>query len=144
VSGVEGSGVEGGAAGPAVTGVEGCGRVLPSRVEGGAASPALTRLERRAFEAFTTAVVAPAPPLPPVRATDAAEAFAATLAASPPLNRLGLRAGMLAAGVAARRTPHHPALKPLRALAHFHYYGDPRVMELLGYDADAVVARARR
>jgi hypothetical protein len=103
----------------------------------------VTAVERRAFEAFTAAVVAPAPPLPPVHHTDAARAFAATLAASPPLNRAGLRAAMLAAGLLARRAPGHPALKPLRALAHLHYYGDPGVMALLGYDADAVVARAR-
>jgi hypothetical protein len=104
----------------------------------------VTAAERRAFEAFATAAVAPAPPLPPVRATDAARAFEATLAAAPRLNRVVLRAAMLVAGVVARRGAGHPALKPLRALAHLHYYGDPAVMALLGYDADAVVARARR
>ncbi|MBI5104745.1 MAG: hypothetical protein HZB46_07145 [Solirubrobacterales bacterium] len=92
--------------------------------------------ERRAFEAFTTAVVAPAPPLPPVEQTDAARAFAATLAASPRLHRAGLRALLLLGGA------RLAAVKPLRALAQLHYYGDDAVMRRLGYDADEVVARA--
>jgi hypothetical protein len=33
-------------------------------------------------------------------------------------------------------------VKAVRGIAHLSYYGDDRVMRLLGYDADAVVARA--
>ncbi|WP_354701799.1 hypothetical protein DSM112329_02135 [Paraconexibacter sp. AEG42_29] len=122
--------------------------------------------EASILAALTDAFVAPAPPLPHVRDTDTAFAADANLQAAPQANRLLLRAGLLAIEVAplalgfgarlrrldpAARTaaldrlergPAAPLLKGLRTLAHLSYYGDPAVMRLLGYDADAVVARA--
>ncbi len=84
--------------------------------------------------------VAPVPPLPPVARTDAVAAFRAQLAAAPRLNRLAIRALLVAraAGV-----PLGPAEEPLRALARISYYGDLGVMRALGYDPEAVLRRAR-
>ena len=67
-------------------------------------------------------------------------AFAAQLAAAPRLNRLGLRALLLAhaAGLGAR-TGRGAAPRP----GHVSYYGDLGVMRILGYDPEAVVRRAR-
>ena len=59
--------------------------------------------------------------------------------AGPRLNELALRAAFLLVGVGLRRGP---LLKVVRSLAHLHYYGDAGVMRILGYDPDAVVARA--
>jgi hypothetical protein len=89
---------------------------------------------------YVEEVVAPAPPLPPVSGTDAVAAFAAQLAAAPGLNRLAIRALLVAhlTGL-----PLGPAREPLRALAHISYYGDLGVMRTLGYDPEAVVRRAR-
>jgi hypothetical protein len=42
----------------------------------------------------------------------------------------------------ARHRAGGAALQALRGLAHLNYYGDDAVMRGLGYDADAVVARA--
>jgi hypothetical protein len=98
------------------------------------------RRERALVARYVEEAVAPAPPLPPVAATDAVAAFAAQLAAAPRLNRLGLRALLVAhaAGLALG-----PAAEPLRALAHISYYGDLGVMRALGYDPEAVLRRAR-
>ena len=99
----------------------------------------MTRRERALVARYVHEAVAPAPPLPPVAATDAVAAFAAQLAAAPRLNRVAIRALLLAraAGVALG-----PAEEPLRALAHISYYGDLGVMRILGYDPEAVVRRA--
>ena len=72
--------------------------------------------------------------------TDAVAAFEAQLAAAPRLNRVAIRALLLAhaAGLGLG-----PAREPLRALAHVSYYGDLGVMRTLGYDPEAVVRRAR-
>jgi hypothetical protein len=96
--------------------------------------------ERALVERYVEEAVAPAPPLLPVSGTDAVAAFAAQLAAAPRLNRLGIRALLLAhaAGLGLG-----PAREPLRALAHVSYYGDLGVMRTLGYDPQAVVRRAR-
>jgi hypothetical protein len=96
--------------------------------------------ERALVARYLHEAVAPAPPLPAVAGTDAVAAFAAQLAAAPRLNRLGLRALLIAhaAGVALG-----PAEEPLRALAHMSYYGDLGVMRTLGYDPEAVLRRAR-
>jgi hypothetical protein len=99
----------------------------------------VTARERRVFTRVTDAVVAPVPPLPPVEATDAAAAFERSLAAAPRLNALALRAAFLLVGAGLRRGP---LLKVVRSLSHLHYYGDAGVMRTLGYDADAVLARA--
>lgn len=126
----------------------------------------LTPREASAFACICDTVVAPVPPLPPVAQTDAVLAFDRTLQASPPLNRAGLRAMVVALEVApvlttGRRlrrlapgqraaalerleaTPAGAGLvKAIRGIAHLAYYGDARVMRTLGYDPDAVVARA--
>ena len=96
--------------------------------------------ERARLARYLHAAVAPAPPLPPVAGTDAVAAFAAQLEAGPRVNRLVLRALLLAhaAGLGLGR-----AEEPLRALAHLSYYGDLGVMRTLGYDPEAVVRRAR-
>ena len=124
--------------------------------------------EASMFACLTDTFVAPVPPLPPVAETDATEAFDAQLAVSPPLNRLGLRAGLyalelapLAVGAGHRlrrlsaparaaafeRMDRNPLLNPLlkvmRSVAHLSYYGDLRVMALLGYDPARIVARGR-
>jgi hypothetical protein len=100
----------------------------------------MRRRERAIVARYLDEAVAPAPPLPPVERTDAVAAFAAQLAAAPRLNRLGIRALLVAhaAGLALG-----PASEPLRALAHISYYGDLGVMRALGYDPEAVVRRAR-
>jgi hypothetical protein len=126
----------------------------------------MTGRELSIFACVTDTVVAPAAPLPAVRETDAAPAFARSLQAAPKLNALALRAALLlielaplALGFGARlrtlppaereralarleRGPAAPLLKALRSLAHLHYYGDLEVMRLLGYDPEAVLARA--
>ena len=83
--------------------------------------------------------VAPLPPLPPVRETDAVPALEHSLAAGPKLNALVLRLALVLVGLGLRRGP---LAKAVGSLAHLHYYGDARVMRLLGYDPDAVLARA--
>jgi Tfp pilus assembly protein FimV len=126
----------------------------------------VTGRELSIFACLTDTVVAPVAPLPQVRDTDAAPAFARSLELVPALNALGLRAALLAVelaplalGFGARlrrlapadreraldridRGPLAPLLKALRSMAHLHYYGDLGVMRLLGYDPEAVVARA--
>ena len=89
---------------------------------------------------YIETAVAPRPPLPPVAHTDAVRAFRAQLAAAPRLNRVAIRALLLAhaAGV-----PLGPAEEPLRALARISYYGDLAVLRTLGYDPQAVLRRAR-
>jgi hypothetical protein len=126
----------------------------------------MTGRELSIFACLTDVVVAPVTPLPPVWRTDAALSFARSLESVPGLNRAGLRAALLLVEVAplalgfgsrlrrlepAEREralarleagPLAPLLKALRSLAHLHYYGDLEVMRLLGYDPEAVVARA--
>lgn len=126
---------------------------------------ALRPREASIFAAFTDSVVAPRPPFPPVCETDAAFALDENLHAAPAANRLGLRAALLALELAPlaigqrrlrrlepearsavlQRLEHGPLtglMKALRSLAHLNYYGDPAVMRLMGYDADAVIGRA--
>ena len=99
----------------------------------------MTARERSNFTRVTDAMVAPIPPLPAARDTDAAAAFERSLAAGPRLNAVALRAAFLLVGAGVRRGP---LLKLVRSLAHLHYYGDGDVMRTVGYDPDAVVARA--
>jgi hypothetical protein len=89
---------------------------------------------------YIESAVAPRPPLPPVGRTDAVTAFRAQLAAAPRLNRLAIRALLVAR---AAGMPLGRAEEPLRALARISYYGDLGVMRRLGYDPDAVLRRAR-
>jgi hypothetical protein len=123
--------------------------------------------EASIFACLCDAVVAPLPPLPAVRATDAVVAFDASLARAPRLNRLVLRAALLTLEVAPRALgfgarlrrlapprraaalarldrcgPVAPLLEALRNLAQLSYYGDLCVLNELGYDPGAVVARA--
>jgi hypothetical protein len=97
----------------------------------------MTRREARRFAALVDEAVRPGPDLPPVDQTDAVAAFDAWLRAAPPVNRLFMR-GLLVV------PPRHagPLGELLLRLASFCYYGDAAVMRRLGYDADAVVARA--
>lgn len=79
--------------------------------------------ERRAFTRLVERTCAPRPPLPPVEETDAVDAYERWLAAAPRLNRVAIRLLVLAGA--------RP--EPLRAIAGFTYYGDPRVAEVVGY-----------
>ncbi|HEU4978431.1 MAG TPA: hypothetical protein VFT42_06015 [Solirubrobacteraceae bacterium] len=90
----------------------------------------MTRIERAAAARVIEWAVAPAPPLPPGGETDAVAAFSRQIAAGPPLNRLGLRAALLAR---AAGLPVGPVDRALQSLAHLCYYGDAGVMRLLGY-----------
>jgi hypothetical protein len=91
----------------------------------------MTALERAAAARVVEAAVAPVPPLPPVARTDAVAALERQIAAGPWLNRVGLRAALLAR---AAGLPVGPLERPLRSLAHLCYYGDAGVMRLLGYE----------
>ena len=114
-------------------------------------------------------VVAPGDGLPPVPETDAVRFFDSWLAAAPRLERVGLRALLYAAETAprarrrrrlrsldeaararaldalehARRPEVRQLAKLLKGIAFLSYYGDDGIMRRLGYDPDAVVARAR-
>ena len=127
----------------------------------------LTPREARAFESLVETVVVPGGVLPPVSRTDAVAAFGEMLAASPAVNRAGLRVllgavelGSLATADRRRfsllaperrlawihrleRGPTAPAFGALIAVAKLAYDGDDGVMGALGYDADANVARGR-
>jgi hypothetical protein len=96
----------------------------------------VTRGEARRVAALVEEAVRPGGELPAVRDTDAVAAFDSWLRAAPRLNRLVLR-GLLRAPAS-----WGEARAVLLRLAAHCYSGDPRVMRALGYDADAVVARA--
>ena len=97
----------------------------------------LLGFERRRFLSLVDDVVRPEAPLPPVVQTDALEAFERWLASAPSLYSAGLRIVLLVQ----KRVPAGDEI--LRRLAAHCYYGDAAVMRTLGYDADAVIARAR-
>ncbi|HVE67272.1 MAG TPA: hypothetical protein VNB64_01700 [Solirubrobacteraceae bacterium] len=127
---------------------------------------AFTR-EADIFACLTDAVVAPGHGLPALRETDTREFLGRYLAASPSINRAGLRAMLLAVevgplglGFGARLRRLAPAQRlaylsrvqrgrmaplahALEALAKLAYYGDEGVMRALGYDPVAVVERGR-
>jgi hypothetical protein len=127
----------------------------------------MTAREANIFACLIDAVVAPGGALPPLARTDAMQFLDGYLGASPRLNRIGVRAllhalevGPRVLGYGARlrglpverrlafldavgRTPAGPALQGVEVMAKMAYYGDDGVMRSLGYDADAVVARAR-
>ena len=130
----------------------------------------LTPREASIFACVCDTVVAPEPVLPPVRETDAVAFLDRWLAASPRLNRAGLRALIYAAELAPRalglghrlralpvderamaleragsatRPKVKALLKLIKSIACLAYYGDDAVMARLGYDADAVVSRGR-
>lgn len=93
----------------------------------------MTRREAQRVAALVRDAVRPGGALPPVEQTDAVVAFGTWLERAPRVNRLAIRAA-LHAGIG------HDVL---RRLAAHCYYGDADVMRRLGYDADAVVERAR-
>lgn len=97
----------------------------------------MTRVERRRFAALVEDAVRPVAPLPPVAATDAVAAFERWLASAPAAHRYALRALLLV------RTRVRSVDDVLRRFAAHCYYGDAAVMRVLGYDADAVITRAR-
>lgn len=131
---------------------------------------ALSPREASIFACLADAVVAPEPVLPPVRETDAVAFFDRWMARSPRLNRAGLRALLYTLETAPRflgfgarmrqlspprraeflRRIEQNRIPQLRQLAklmqgfgQLAYYGDDRVMLIVGYDADANVARGR-
>jgi hypothetical protein len=130
----------------------------------------LSPREASIFACLCDTVVAPEPDLPPVRETAAVAFFDRWLAASPRPNRVALRGLLYAAELAPRplglpgrlrrlsveqralalaaaesaRSPQARRLvKLLENVAYLAYYGDAGVMLQLGYDADALVRRAR-
>lgn len=128
---------------------------------------AISPREASIFACAADALLAPEPDLPPISRTTTVAGFDSWLAASPAINRLGMRAGLLLLEVApipstgrrlrrlgsdARREflggRRHPLLlavlvDTLRMFAAASYYGDDEVARLLGYDADQRVARGR-
>jgi hypothetical protein len=131
---------------------------------------ALTRREASIFACVCDAVVAPEPFLPPVRETDAVEFFDDWMARSPALNRVGMRALLYllelsplvtGARTRLRRLDRDARARWLKAVerapqaqlrllskliegaAQLSYYGDDRVLELCGYDAEANLRRGR-
>ena len=132
-----------------------------------AAVPGLTNRERAAVAALADTMAAPAAPLPAIGKTDTVDAFAAWVSASPPLNRIGLRVGVVVLALAplafghrqglarldratrtavlrrCERGPLRPLVRALSGALVMCYYGDEGVMSLLGYDAAANVRRGR-
>lgn len=118
----------------------------------------LSPREASIFACVADTLLAPAPPLPPIGQTDAVGAFDAWLTRAPRINRMGLRALLLALEISPRLThartrwrrlapPARLALlerlaqrpggrvlvEALRASAAVSYYGDAQVSALLGY-----------
>jgi hypothetical protein len=98
----------------------------------------MTRREAERVAALMEDVARPGDELPPVGETDAVAAFDAWLRAAPPAGRLVFRALLRLPA----RGPLATLREPLVRLAAHCYYGDDEVMRRLGYDPDAVVARA--
>ena len=96
----------------------------------------MTRREAERFTAIVEEAVRPGGDLPPVRETDAVAAFDAWLRAAPRLNALAMRAALRLGG----RVPQLDDV--VRRLAAHCYYGDAGVLRRLGYDSEAVIARA--
>jgi hypothetical protein len=125
------------------------------------------RREADVLACLADTVVAPAGPLPPVGETDVREFATRFLAAAPGPNRAGLRAALLALEAGPRllgfggrmrtlprerrtayldrlgRTPIEPLVHALCVVAAMAYYGDPGPAQVIGYDAEANVARGR-
>ena len=127
----------------------------------------MTARERRVVGALVEWSVAPRAPLPAVRDTDAVSAFGRLLERSAAPQRLALRAALLGLellplvtrrprplgrlSIAERNAAFErlergrlvAAGSALARVAALVYYGDAGVQRLLGYDAEAVVARGR-
>lgn len=119
----------------------------------------LSPREASIFACVCDTVIAPRAPLPAVAETDAVESFDRYLAASPRLNRVGLR-GLLhlaelsprvlgqggrlrrlsdsqrgeALRVAERSARARPLVDVMEFIVRLSYFGDDGVMRLLGYD----------
>ena len=130
----------------------------------------MTPRERLIVAALAEGVVDPRPPMPEIAQTDTVDAFEEALAPGPTANRVALRAALRLVDRAAPRlvgergplhllprearakalhaAARHPvlgaAMEPLRGVLHLAYYGDLGVLRSLGYDPEAVRARARR
>jgi hypothetical protein len=122
----------------------------------------ITPREAAIVAALADTIAAPEPPLPPVAETDTVAAFDRWLVHAPAVNRLALRGILYPAGAALRGRSREERIEALRRLDRSRapgvrqlteairaavaacYFGDADVMRRLGYDADAVVARARR
>jgi hypothetical protein len=131
---------------------------------------ALSPREASIFACVCDTVVAPEPALPSVRDTDAVAFLDSWLARAPRLNRIALRALLYTAELApqalglrgrlrrldasdraraleavegARSPRARQLVKLVKGIAFLSYYADDRVMQRLGYDADAIVRRAR-
>jgi len=130
----------------------------------------LTPREASIFACLVDTVAAPEPVLPPVAQTDSAFFFDRWMAASPTVNARGMRMLLyvfelmpllMGYGARLRRLPVAERVRYLRAIEHstnphvrqltklikgaafLAYYGDERVMRLVGYDPDAVLKRGR-
>jgi hypothetical protein len=127
-----------------------------------AASPLRARA-RDVFAALIDAAVVPGPPLPALTRDGAPAFLDRLLVASPRANAAGLVGALLLldavslplTGARFRRlsaerrralldrADRWPPVQALRGLAHLAYYGEDAAALALGYDADAVLARAR-
>ena len=130
----------------------------------------ITAREASIFACLTDTAVAPAPVLPPVAQTDAAQAFDRWLERAPRINALGLRAALFAIELAPLAFGHRRRLrrlaeadraaflatlerhraplvrqlvKALKSIAFLCYYGDDQLLNRLGYDPAANLARGR-
>jgi hypothetical protein len=113
------------------------------------------------FAALIDAAVMPGPPLPPLTPDGAPAFLDRLLDRSPKLNAAGITGALLALdalplprGARFRRLDadarralldrldRFPVTQALRGLAFLAYYGEDEAARALGYDADAVLARA--
>ena len=126
--------------------------------------------EASIFACLTDTVVAPTPALPRVAQTDAAHAFDRWLERAPRLNATALRASLFAIELAPIALGQKHRLrrlnateradflyslerskaplvrqltKALKSIAFLCYYGDDGILNRLGYDPEANVARGR-
>jgi hypothetical protein len=118
---------------------------------------------RDVFAALIDAAVMPGPPLPALTPDGAPAFLDRLLDRSPRPNAAGLVAALLVLDALPRATGHRrfrrldaaarralldriepfPVTQALRGLAQLAYYGEDEAARVLGYDADAVLRRAR-
>jgi hypothetical protein len=130
----------------------------------------LSAREASIFACLVDTVAAPEPILPPVAQTDAAFFFDRWMGASPRINAAAMRVllhlielapRLTGYGARLRRLPAADRVRYLQAIernrnprvrqltrlvkgaAFLSYYGDDAIMQRLGYDADANLARGR-
>jgi hypothetical protein len=126
----------------------------------------VTPREASIFACLADTVLAPRPPLPPVHETDTLSGFEAWMASGPGVNRLAVRAALLALEAGTRLTDGRRwrtlapadrlavlrrveraggrcAVEALRAVAAMSYYGDPEVSAVLGYTPGSILRGPR-